>query len=39
MKKYLKIIKQFMLFYKKYEEINGALYYKLEENRYIKISL
>jgi hypothetical protein len=39
MKKYIRIIRQFMKFYGKYEEIDGGLYYKLGNNRYIKISL
>ena len=35
MKKYINIIKQFIKFYKKYEEIDGSSYYRLEENRRI----
>lgn len=39
MKKLLHIYRQFKKFYAKYEEINGCLYYKLEENRRVRISL
>lgn len=35
MKKLIKTIKAFMLFRKKYTEMNGSLYYNLSDNRYI----
>lgn len=35
----IKKIKAFIKFYQKYTEIDGSLYYKLSDNRYIKISL
>lgn len=38
-KKLIKEIKTFLVFRKKYIEMDGGLYYKLGDSRYIKISL